>query len=282
MVKNILAIIVTYNRLELLKECLFSLKSQVLKPNKILVINNSSDDGTLEWLKSQENIEVITQKNSGSSGGQYRGMKFAIEENYDWIWCLDDDTICFFDTLQRLVEVANKNEELAYYSSLVYWNEKILHNANVPIIKKDTSKLGVPVISNTTFVSFLFPTEFIKQLGYPYKEFFVWFDDWEFTDRLYRNGKRGYLIYDSKVIHKTKDNSAYNLNQKSETRKFNYYYGVRNDFFLRRIRSKNLYQKFKFYFIFIKYFIKFSIKGYPVEYKRGLLSSLHFNPKIEY
>ncbi len=44
-------VIVTYNRLSLLKECISALKNQTYKINKIYIINNNSTDGTSDYLQ---------------------------------------------------------------------------------------------------------------------------------------------------------------------------------------------------------------------------------------
>ena len=59
MKKKIIAIVVTYNRCELLKRCIEYLNNQVLKPDEILVINNGSTDGTSEMLKE---LKVTVQR----------------------------------------------------------------------------------------------------------------------------------------------------------------------------------------------------------------------------
>ncbi|MDX9924653.1 MAG: glycosyltransferase, partial [Ignavibacteriaceae bacterium] len=74
---KIAAVVVTYNRLEYLKKCIDSLYNQSHQINKIIVIDNSSDDGTWEYLQSQEYVEAIKQKNSGGAGGFFAGIKHA-------------------------------------------------------------------------------------------------------------------------------------------------------------------------------------------------------------
>jgi len=53
---KIAAVVVTYNRLELLKQCIDSIKNQTRKPDEIIVVNNSSTDGTLEWLNPNKDL----------------------------------------------------------------------------------------------------------------------------------------------------------------------------------------------------------------------------------
>ena len=64
---QVTAVIVTYNRLELLKECIAAVKAQTYKPSFILVVNNDSTDGTTEWLNQQSDLIVIHQPNKGGA-----------------------------------------------------------------------------------------------------------------------------------------------------------------------------------------------------------------------
>lgn len=76
--KQVLAIVVTFNRLQCLKECLTALDSQTSKDFDILVINNGSTDGTKEFLDSRDDLLKIHQDNLGGAGGFYAGMKYMI------------------------------------------------------------------------------------------------------------------------------------------------------------------------------------------------------------
>ena len=47
------AVVVTYNRLELLKLCIEKLLKQTYKLNKIIIVDNHSDDGTVDFLENR-------------------------------------------------------------------------------------------------------------------------------------------------------------------------------------------------------------------------------------
>ena len=99
----IVAVVVTYNRLELLKRVITALKSQTVPVDKIIVVNNGATDGTKEWLDSQEFLITIHQENVGGAGGFYRGIKEAMTTETDWIWCMDDDVFPTSKCLEKLI-----------------------------------------------------------------------------------------------------------------------------------------------------------------------------------
>ena len=95
---KIIAVVVTYNRLELLKRNISCLKQN--KPlSAIVVVNNGSTDGTSEWLASQDSLTVVNQANVGGSGGFYTCIRKSCELDADWIWCMADDLFALPDCL---------------------------------------------------------------------------------------------------------------------------------------------------------------------------------------
>ena len=71
---RVTAIMPTYNRILLLKECVAMLLKQTVPLQEIIIINNNSIDGTKEYLselqEKENKISVINEsKNLGSSGG---------------------------------------------------------------------------------------------------------------------------------------------------------------------------------------------------------------------
>lgn len=89
-VRRVLAAVVTHNRATLLCRCLDHLAAQSRVPDEVLVINNASTDDTEEILRSRR-VRHITQENVGSAGGWNRAIEYALEQNFDAIWLMDDD-----------------------------------------------------------------------------------------------------------------------------------------------------------------------------------------------
>ena len=96
---TIAAVVVTYNRKELLTECLTAIAEQTRIPDTILIIDNASTDGTEEMFAKDgvfDNALFDYQKmesNLGGAGGFYEGIRRAFNNGADWIWIMDDDTI---------------------------------------------------------------------------------------------------------------------------------------------------------------------------------------------
>lgn len=107
---NVIAVVVTYNRKDLLIKCLSALKNQTHKLKKILIIDNASTDGTAELLKNRGIIcdDLVdyqrTSINIGGAGGFSVGIKQALNKYQpNWVWLLDDDVEPTHDCLERLL-----------------------------------------------------------------------------------------------------------------------------------------------------------------------------------
>ena len=98
---KILASVVTYNRLELLKRCFTHIQSQSRAPDEILIIDNKSTDGTESYF-NQGICKYIRQENLGSSGGWNTAIRYAQQNGFDAIWLMDDDGFPDKDALLEL------------------------------------------------------------------------------------------------------------------------------------------------------------------------------------
>ena len=105
---NIVAVIVTYNRKELLKESIDALLNQEKNKCDILVIDNNSNDGTYDFISKYEKTGKIVYMNTGSNlggaGGFNFGLRKACELGYDYVWIMDDDCIVHKDSLEKLLQ----------------------------------------------------------------------------------------------------------------------------------------------------------------------------------
>lgn len=61
--KKIVAIVVTYNRKKLLKECLEAIYTQTVRIDTLILIDNASTDGTTEFLKEFDKLGQLVGGN---------------------------------------------------------------------------------------------------------------------------------------------------------------------------------------------------------------------------
>ncbi len=211
---SVAAIVVTYNRKELLIKCLESIRSQTHKPDVIYIIDNLSNDGTPERLLEENYIKQLPEnhitenqlihhevsslhfasnyitvryirkiKNDGGAGGFYEGMKQAYEAGFDWLWLMDDDGI---PAKEQLFELLNAPEKYKYRNALV-------------LNYKDTSKLsfGLKNYKNVSdiiekayieneanpFNGTLIHRQIPNEIGFIKREMFIWGDESEYLHR---------------------------------------------------------------------------------------------------
>lgn len=241
--KRVLAIVVTYNRKDLLKETIDALMSQLVSCD-VLIVNNNSTDGTKEYI--EENYKGFDQlflanlpENVGGAGGFNYGVRWGVEKNYDFLWLMDDDCIVHEDSLTALFEadhLLGGPEKYGFLSSAVLWTDGHVCIMNKPKAAKDFYihlehvQHGIIAITQATFVSLFLPVSTVVDFGLPIKEYFIWGDDIEFTQRIALRGKKAsFLVGKSIVTHKMKTNVGSDISQDNIERIDRYRLAFRNE-----------------------------------------------------
>jgi rhamnopyranosyl-N-acetylglucosaminyl-diphospho-decaprenol beta-1,3/1,4-galactofuranosyltransferase len=213
--QSVAAVVITFNRIELLKTCITALRFQTKKLDEIIVVNNSSTDGTLEWLNDQTDLTIITQENSGSAGGQYTGIKYAFEKGLDWIWCMDDDGLPAIDCLQMLFNSKPNNNEvigplvlnkynkknLAFQTPVILNNRYVKSTFNLEELKQCTRNFELHNEWATFFNGVLLHKDIISKVGFPLKKLFIWGDEDEYCLRIKSYGICLRTISDALFYH---------------------------------------------------------------------------------
>lgn len=242
---RIVAVVVTHNRRELLKQCVERLLIQTASCD-VLVVDNASSDGTEEYLKNlkkEKKLRVIrSPRNLGGAGGFNLGIRKAVEYGYEYIWMMDDDTLPRPDTLGKLLDA---DEDLqgryGFLSSAVLWTDGKGCRMNRQKVRKDFYEdagllnRGLIPVEQATFVSLFMRASIVKKAGLPVKEFFIWGDDLEYTRRLAVRMKMPcYLVGKSQVVHAMETNNGSCIATDAPERIDRYRYAYRNENFAYR------------------------------------------------
>ena len=238
------AIILTYNRKEMLKACLDAVISQKVKTD-IIVVDNGSTDGTSELFIGDASLyhadSIIycnTYRNEGCTGGFTYGIRKAAELGYDHIWLLDDDCIPSETALSELLKYASEYEgHFGFLASKVLWKDGSISLMNLQrrtMMRnvRDMSSSVIPVVMSS-FASLFIPMAVIRDVGLPCRAFYSWTDDWEYTRRISLKYPC-MLITSSEVTHHIKLNSKADISTEAEDRLYRFNYLYRNDVYLYR------------------------------------------------
>lgn len=239
---TVFAVIVTYNRLELLKQCIEAVLNQTYKSLDVVIVDNASTDGTEEYIKGLRNKRIIyinTGKNVGGAGGFHRGIKEAYLKGAKWVWIMDDDVIPKEDALEKLMDALKivKPHKTSFLASCVYSpSGEAMNTPGVDLRSKNGYPFwyeyldrGLVKLNAATFVSILVNGDAVKKCGLPCSDFFIWGDDTEYTKRIYRNFGLAYLVGQSKVIHARANSSNLTIfNETNKDRISLYSYMIRN------------------------------------------------------
>ncbi|MBV1701365.1 MAG: glycosyltransferase [Hyphomicrobiales bacterium] len=234
-------IMVTRNRVDLLARAIAAVLAQSA-PCQLLVIDNQSSDGTAQYLQKMaqsypDRVKFRSlARNVGGAGGFHHGLRQAYSEGFALFWLLDDDAMADPQALARLLAARQTREQAgnpaAFYCSKVLWRDGSLCQMNIPRPATDTSTPPLPAhlrpVRDATFVSLLLDRAVLQQYGLPFAQYFIWFDDTDFTRRLSRHAP-GILCLDSIVVHETASNEPFALTNASKADVWKYAYGLRNE-----------------------------------------------------
>ena len=235
------AVVVTYNRLPLLRQCLAALTAQTAPGLTIFLIDNASTDGTAEAVAAMALPNLVyrnTGKNLGGAGGFAYGVREAALAGYDALWLMDDDTL---PTHTALAEFLQADRDLHGRYGWLSGRALAPDGTDQPMnLQRVTPYKDLPSFDGAhipavmaSFVSLFLRVETVRQFGLPIAEFFIWSDDWEYTRRISRE-KPCYVVPSSRVVHAMQNPGVVNIAKDVPARWARYRYFYRNDVVLYR------------------------------------------------
>lgn len=255
---RVTAVVVTYNRKALLRECLAALGAQTRPCDRVLVVDNASADGTPEVVRGEFPAAdlLVLPENAGGAGGFHAGLRDAHADGADWMWLMDDDTIPAPTALAELLDAPDALEGLPrplLLASKVVWTDGRLHPMNLSGLGRDAAHFiegcgrHLVPLRTATFVSLLVHRSAVDEFGLPLAHYFIWSDDIEYTARITRaRPQAGYLVPSSVAEHRTK--TPHTAVSDTGGR---FYFHVRNSLYMLRSRAWGVDEKLSLLFMVV-------------------------------
>lgn len=200
-------VVLHWKELELTRACLHSLRSLVYAPYQVLVIDNDSNDGSLERIRAEfPDVQTLgVAANLGFAGGCNLGIAQAIAHGADYVLLLNNDAQTPSSVLDELIDAAEADPQLGILTPKVVWHDQPqrlygLGGSRLPFRTRlrgmealDTGPWdGPPVLLDFVFgCAMLIKRQVIARIGVLDERFFMYFED---IDYCYRAVDAGFSV----------------------------------------------------------------------------------------
>lgn len=277
-------ILVNYNGDKDTLDCVSSLEKIIYKNYEIIVVDNASDNqGELENKLPTGVVLIKSKKNLGFSGGNNLGIKYAMQHGSSYVLLLNNDTVVENDFLDRLVEVAEKNENVGIVTGKILFysdpnrvwfgggeaniEKAMVHHLEAGQIDKNSHE-----VRDITFVTgclMLISKETILKVGMLDDSYFMYSEDVDYCCRIAKENLRMLYAPKSVIYHKVSVSTG------GKNSPFSQYYRTRNDMIVIEKYANNKAKAFFYYILRLlkrnlvgQFQLKYTLKGLKA-YFRG-------------
>lgn len=220
-------IVLNWNGKDDTLECLRSLQKLDYPNFETVVVDNGSTDGSEEVIRSSfPSVRVIqTGRNLGYAGGNNVGIRFALSHGADYVWLLNNDTTVDSKALTALVETAEADPAIAFVGSKIYFYDKpgviwcaggVIdlasggHTDVFGMCQEDKGQFDkITDVGYVAGCSLLASRDAISAIGLLPEEYFLYFEETDWSVAAQRMGYRTVQAPASHVWHKYSDTGDY-------------------------------------------------------------------------
>ena len=217
---TVFVIILNWNREHDTAEALDSFLLQRGVTVKVLLVDNSSDDGSGDRLRSRyPHIDYLQiGSNLGYTGGNNRGIERVLAEGAEWVLVVNNDTVAQSDCLRLLVDALQRDPRLGAVSPYITQfdaGERPWFAAGRLSLMRCTGLHVAGPASGTptpcTFLSgccLLFRAEALRKVGLFREDLWSYMEDVELSLRMLRAGWRLAVVPEARLAHKAPDTGS--------------------------------------------------------------------------
>ena len=111
---SVTVVIPNYNGLKFMEPCMAALEKQTCKDFEILVVDNGSSDGSVDWLRSHQYPTIFLEENTGFSGAVNVGIKAS---KTPFVLLLNNDTEVEPDFIGEMIKAIRRSDQIFAVSS---------------------------------------------------------------------------------------------------------------------------------------------------------------------
>lgn len=279
-------VIPNYNGLRFMEDCFAALDLQVYRHFKVLVVDNGSTDGSVEWLKERGVPAIFLEKNTGFSGAVNVGIR---EADTPYVILLNNDTEPEPDYVGELVRAIGRSERIFSVSPKMVqmFNRELMDDAgDMYCVLGWAFQRGVgrPArkynracrVFSACAGAGIYRKSVFEEIGYFDEMHFAYLEDMDVGYRARIYGYENWYVPDAMVYHVGSGTSGSRYNQ------FKIRYSSRNNIYL-------IYKNMPFFQILINlpfliagFGIKilfFALKGFGREYIAGIKNGFQISRK---
>lgn len=286
---KVYVIVLNWNGIDMIEECLDSLLKQTYK-SEVVVIDNGSIDGSVELLeKKYPEIHLVKEDiNHGFAGGVNIGIKLAVEQGADAVALLNNDAVADESWVEKLVDSLNEQPDVGIVTSrLTQMDKKHLDSTGdfyttwgMPFPRGRNQKaegafLKREYIFGASGGASLYRTKMFEDIGVFDETFFAYLEDVDISFRAQLAGWK--ISYEPSAV-------AYHHISATSSRmgSFSRYHTVKN-FHLLYLKNMPGYLFWKYLPLFILHSVRLGIsstvRGGLLAYLRGWFKALILFPK---
>ena len=209
---TVVVVILNWNGRDDTLSCIASAKLLDFPCCEILVVDNGSADGSAEAVRTRfTDIPVIeTGHNLGYAGGNNVGINWALERGAEYVLLLNNDTVVSQSLLTEFVGAARTHQDGGMFSARIdyftepgrIWNSGVVWNRRLGRFDSLDIKSGVRETAAINGCALFVPSHVIRRIGLMDEQYFLTYEETDWSYRARAAGYRCYVVADALVRHK--------------------------------------------------------------------------------
>jgi len=210
---KVFVIILNYNGKDILLNCLNSVYQLDYSNFEVVVVDNNSTDSSFEEARKKFSKAhfIKNNKNLGFSAGNNIAIRWALEKMADYVFLLNNDALIEKSSLKKMINIAERDSKARIFSPIIYNGKSKdvwFDGGNIDWLKMRTTHntcnakcITSRATSYVTGCAMLIKKEVFKKIGLFDEDYFLYYEDADFSWRARKAGLSLKIIPEAKVYH---------------------------------------------------------------------------------